>query len=62
MNNCLEEHRQLVIDCEKRAKRLSDWEREFIATVKEQLKYGRGLSPKQAATLDETWERATAKG
>lgn len=60
--NCTDEHLQLVTDCENRTRRLTEWERTFIASVREQLTYGRSLSAKQIETLDETWERATAKG
>lgn len=52
----------MIDDCEKRESRLTDWEREFIANVSEQLGRGRGLSPKQAETLERIWDKATERG
>jgi len=53
---------QLIADCEARESRLGDWDRTFIDSIKHQLEQGRTLSAKQAAKLDEIWERATARG
>ena len=52
----------LVEDCEARESRLTDWERDFVDSVRRQLEAGRALSKKQADTLDEIWESATARG
>lgn len=56
------EHQTLIEDCEARESRLSDWERSFIDSLSKQLADGRSLTDKQAAHLDEVWEKATAKG
>lgn len=56
------EHQTLIEDCEARESRLSDWERSFIDSLGKQLADGRSLTDKQAARLDEVWEKATAKG
>lgn len=53
---------QLIEDCEARESRLSDWDRSFIDSIKHQLAAGRALTEKQAAKLDDIWERATARG
>lgn len=53
---------QLIADCEARESRLSDWERGFIDSIRHQLEQGRTLTRKQADTLDDIWERATARG
>lgn len=52
----------LVEDCEARDSALTDWDRGFLDSVRRQLEAGRSLTSKQAATLDEIWERATARG
>lgn len=52
----------LVEDCEARQAQLTDWELVFVDSIRRQLEAGRSLTPKQAATLDEIWERATARG
>lgn len=53
---------QLIEDCETREERLTDWERGFIDGIKARVTAGQGLTTKQRETLDEIWERATAKG
>lgn len=49
-------------DCEKRESRLTEWERNFIDSVRAQIEQGRRPTPKQIETLDRVWEQATAKG
>jgi hypothetical protein len=53
---------QLIDDCENRESRLSDWDRQFIDSIKRQLEAGRPLTTKQLDKLGEVWERATARG
>lgn len=57
-----DEHLQMIEDCEQRESRLTEWEQTFVDSVKDQLGRGRALTEKQAETLEQTWERATAKG
>ncbi|WP_423459931.1 hypothetical protein [Ottowia sp. VDI28] len=54
-----EDHILMVEDCIKRESKLTDWERGFIDSLSHQLAGGRPLTDKQAATLDEIWERVT---
>lgn len=54
-----DEHAQMVEDCENRESKLTDWERGFIDSLSKQLAEGRRLTEKQAAALDEIWERVT---
>ena len=56
------EHSQMLEDCVARESRLTDWERSFVDSLQRQLEAGRTLSEKQSDTLDEVWERATARG
>lgn len=56
------EQAQMVEDCEARESRLSDWESNFIDSISRQLAAGKSLTLNQSNTLDEIWERATAKG
>ena len=53
---------QLIEDCEARESRLSDWDAQFIDSLRHQIEAGRSLSEKQDSKLNEIWERATAKG
>lgn len=49
-------------DCEARESRLTDWERGFIDSIRDQIDNGRAPTPKQIEVLDQIWERATARG
>ena len=57
-----DEQSRMVADCEQRESRLTDWEREFVQSLRERIDSGRGLTPKQSEVLDEIWDRATARG
>ena len=61
-NTCNAEHQQMVDDCEARESRLSEWERDFIDSLKHRLASGQALTTNQAGRLDEVWEKATARG
>jgi hypothetical protein len=54
-----EEHATMIIDCEKRESKLTEWEREFIDSVSRQIE-NRSLSAKQAETLERIWDRVTS--
>lgn len=62
MSSWADEYITLIEDCEKREGRLSDWERNFIDSLRRQIEAGRRPSAKQIETLSDTWERATARG
>lgn len=53
---------QLILDCEARESRLTDWERTFVDSVKQRTESGRGLTDKQRDTLSAIWEKVTEKG
>lgn len=53
------EHEQMVVDCENRESKLSDWERTFIDSIGKQLGDGKSLTEKQADRLEQIWERVT---
>lgn len=55
----MNEHAQMIEDCEKRESNLSDWERSFIDSISMQMSRGGSLTDKQAETLDRIWERIT---
>jgi hypothetical protein len=58
----MQEHLQLIDDCEARESRLTDWERGFMDTTRNQIGKGRALTEKQAERLQKIWDRVTAKG
>jgi hypothetical protein len=62
MSNWADDIMTLVEDCEKRSDRLSDWECQFIDSLRRQLEEGRRPSPKQVDALNDIWDKATAGG
>jgi hypothetical protein len=57
-----DEYLTLRDDCEQREERLTDWQRGFVDSLRRQIEAGRQPTAKQIDTLDEVWERATARG
>jgi hypothetical protein len=62
MNTWADEYLTLLDDCENREERLTDWERGFVDSLRNQIEHGRRPSQKQIDALDTVWERATARG
>lgn len=58
----MEEWLQMVEDCEEREERLSDWERQFIASIKVRLEEGSALTSAQDEKLNDIWNKATERG
>ena len=56
------EYVRLLDDCEKREERLTDWERGFVDSLRQQIAQGRRPTAKQIERLDSVWERATERG
>lgn len=52
----------MLDDCEARESRLTDWEREFVDSLRQQIEQGRRPTARQIDTLDNVWEKATTKG
>lgn len=57
-----DEYVTLLDDCEARESLLTDWERQFVDSLRHQIEAGRRPSAKQIDALDNVWERATARG
>lgn len=62
MSTWASEYLTQLDDCEKRESRLTDWERTFCDSLRRQLEQGRRPSAKQVETLDDVWNKATARG
>lgn len=62
MTTWADEYLTLIEDCEMRESKLSDWQREFIDSLRRQIEAGKAPSVKQIAKLDEAWEQATKRG
>lgn len=57
-----DEYFRMIEDCEKRESRLSEWERNFIESIRERLAAEKLLTQKQTETLERIWEQATKQG
>lgn len=62
MDTWANEYLTLLDDCEKRESRLTEWERSFVDSMRHQVEAGRRPTKAQVETLDEVWERVTARG
>lgn len=62
MSGWADEYLTMIEDCEKRESRLTEWEVEFIDSIRSQLENDRPLTGKQTETLDRIWGRVTARG
>lgn len=49
----------MIEDCEKRDRKLSDWETGFIDSLSVQIGRGVALTEKQIQKLTDVWERVT---
>lgn len=56
------EYLTMIEDCEKRDTMLSEWERNFIDSIRSQIEDDRKPSARQVEVLDNIWEKATRKG
>jgi hypothetical protein len=62
MSDWSDEYVTMLKDCEARESRLTDWERNFVDSLMGQIVAGKRPTPKQIETLDNVWEKATARG
>ena len=57
-----DEYMTLIEDCEKRERKLSAWDADFLSSIRDRLTDRKPLTPKQIQTLEGIWERATSHG
>jgi len=55
----MEDTRQLLDDCEAREESLTDWERNFIDSIRHQFDKNGSLSERQYEVLEKIWNRIT---
>ena len=55
-----EETLTLIVDCEKRIKKISDWEASFIKAMRTCYEKRRELTSSQLEMLNKIWEKATS--
>lgn len=56
------EYLQMIEDCESRDRRMNEWEKEFVQSLRFQISEGKRPSAKQIEALDRTWEKVTSRG
>jgi hypothetical protein len=56
------EYLKMIDDCEARESRVSPWEAEFLEGISARLARNEGLTSKQIETLENIWDKATARG
>ena len=56
MNSNLED---MLYDLDCKSKDLSDWESEFVQSLRDRLESGRDLTERQIEKLEEIWNRVT---
>lgn len=57
----MNDHQQMIADCEAREERLTEWEVGFIDSIGRQIA-DHPLTYTQAAKLESIWDRVTEKG
>lgn len=56
-----DDHLAMIEDCENRSEQLTEWEAGFIDSIRTRVQRDKPLSMKQAATLNNIWDRVTTK-
>lgn len=60
--NWQDEYFTMVEDCENRESQMSEWECNFIESIRSQIEDDRILSSKQIETLENIWDKVTRNG
>lgn len=56
----IDEAELMVSDCENRDRRLTEWEREFLTSLRQRLANGREPTEKQDEILNRIWDKVTS--
>lgn len=62
MKPWVDELMTLVEDCEIRESRMTEWEADFVESIRSRLEKERPLTERQQDTLERLWDRVTAHG
>lgn len=54
-----DEIEEMLADCEDNESQLTDWELDFIQSIRERVGRNQGLSPRQEAILERIWYKVT---
>lgn len=61
-NDLRTEQDKLITDIENRGDNLTEWESNFIQSIREKFNSGYFLTEKQLAILNKIWDKVIAKG
>ena len=62
MSDFENEYMEMVEDCMHRESKLSQWEGDFIDSIRDQLGDEKTLTTKQIEKLESIWEKVTSRG
>lgn len=62
MSTWQDEYLSMIEDCEKRESKLTDWERNFVESIRSWIEGGKMISANQVVTIERVWERVTKNG
>lgn len=62
MSRWEDEYLTMIDDCEDRSDRITEWEGQFLDSLRRQIGNGRRPTEKQIEILDRVWEKATIRG
>lgn len=58
----IDEAELMISDCENRDRRLTEWEREFLTSLRQRVASGRESTERQDEILNRIWDRVTSRG
>ena len=57
-----EEYIQMIDDCEDRESKLSEWDINFLESIRNRVEQGISLTDRQTKVLENIWEKSTKDG
>lgn len=56
----IDEAEQMISDCENRDRRLTEWEREFLTSLRQRVANGQEPTERQDEVLNRIWDKVTS--
>lgn len=58
----IDDAEQMICDCENRDRWLTEWECEFLTSLRQRLSMGKETSERQDEILNRIWDKVTSRG
>lgn len=58
----IDDAEQMISDCENRDRWLTEWEQEFLTSLRQRVASGRESSERQDEILNRIWNKVTSRG